>query len=250
MVGKISPYSPFMATLCDSFMNVRMGSMTLEQAQDCVCKDMTNAFPERFPTGSNYTYIDGLVATLVGDKNYRNCVSKCPNCEAVHRRSYHIFGVLNDVSQDFGQIGQRGGEYTTTEAMDMHVSKVTSTKCTNCADNGICLRFIHNTAIDEVSDIMVVGCGDRMMKPDIKINIQKHDRACTKLTLSGVIYRDSYHFTSRYVDPSGVVFSTMVKLPTGIVLKNKELTCCQIFAGCETAKIPYFCTVFTWSKNE
>ena len=187
-------------------MNVRMGSVTLEQARDRVRKDMTNAFPGRFPTGSNYTYIDGLVATLVGDKSYGDCVSKCPTCDAVRRGSYRIFGVLNNVSRDFGDIGQRGGEYTTTEAMDMHVSRVTSTECTNCANNGIRSRFIRYTAIDDVTDLIVVGCGDGMMKPDIEINIQKRDGTHTKLTLSGVIYGDGHHFTSRYVDPSGVVF--------------------------------------------
>jgi len=204
--AKHSPYSPFMAMLCNAFMNVRMGSMTLEQACDRVRKDMTNTFPEKFPTGSSYTYIDGLVSTLVRDKSYGNCVSKCPNCDAVRRGSYCLFGVLNNISWDFGEVGQRGGEYTTTEAMDMHISRVTLTECTNCANSGVHSIFIWNTAIDNVPDLIVVGCGDGMMKPDIEINIQKHDRTCTKLTLSGVIYRDAHHFTSRYVDPSGIVF--------------------------------------------
>ncbi|KAF9553062.1 hypothetical protein CPC08DRAFT_646077 [Agrocybe pediades] len=202
-MGKWPEYSRYMATLCRQFGRFAAEFISFEDARDDVRRLLNESFPDLFAYGSHCnTDISDLMVKMFGtDKSYGTSSLECEYCLRDHGPGQIEFSVLNICTRNSAP----GTTYSVTDALQLHNNMPTRHRCGYCIAEGRRSKLICRSTITEIPDILVIGCSDSRMTPELELLVD-HGQLSVCLSLSGIVYGDGVHFVSRFIDRSGTVW--------------------------------------------
>ncbi|KAF9540239.1 hypothetical protein CPC08DRAFT_650979 [Agrocybe pediades] len=200
---KWTGYSEYMASVCREFGKYSGGFISFEDARDKVRRQLHDSYPDMFAYGSHCnTDLSELMIKLLGSgTSYGLSTLECEHCHRNHGPGQIDFGVLNICTRNSAP----GTTYNVADALELLNNMPTRHRCGHCRLEGHRCKLIRRTILNKVPDMLVVGCSDGRMTPELELHLDCNGSSI-KLSLSGIVYGDGVHFVSRFVDRSGTVW--------------------------------------------
>lgn len=197
--SKLALHSSVMKVLSKGFSLVANHKMSFEKIRDKVRKALHNENSAHFPMGRNMTGISRIADRIMGRHEYGTITLYCPHCNYKERDPDITLCDITSISC-YDSNSRR-----LSEILSLNSNRSIRKKCSDCLSLGITSRLKKLTTIETIPDLLMFSMDTAGTIPDLELTLSVN-RQDAKLILSGLIYGNGTHFTSRIIDKSGVVW--------------------------------------------
>ncbi|KAF9455682.1 hypothetical protein BDZ94DRAFT_1179487 [Collybia nuda] len=214
--------SGYLAKLVNGFIQYQNGVISLEQSRDDVRISLHQSNPRNFPFGPNSGSLDALSEKIMDTNHYATGQRSCSKCGYTKLGHTGTFYAAMSLTVPLAWNDNPTEMYPISSWFDKAFYYETRDKCPTCSDT----RLWETSIVHSVPSLLYLTIDDSRLL----FNVESVE---VTMSLHGIIYGGSEHFTSRWISSSGDVWyhdgiQTKRKMISEGKIENTELNICGI----------------------